>query len=447
MCCGMPRINFQRTSKQRYAKNICSVNFFFSEAVGVESYLYLYQVLFSDPDAVVPGLTRVVASDDGNEIESASPEEFFEVEEIFSNVVDAVEGKVDGSSLIVPHNKPDQKDVWREDVDPPTFQDCASDDGNHKQDTKVYSSIDAVKDIAVDDVNYKLDKISSDINTVKDIAVDDGDMKIDSVVITVDVLRDRETKEVIEDVIDKLEEMQDKGNRDDTIPLKKSKSKMFEQRLKTEVSQPKPEKILPASKKQAALDPKPALDSVLVKPKSDQLEPQGPARQAKPNIISRWIPPNNGSYTNSMHVSYPPSRYNSAPPVLSCITSDSGSNLKDSIGAVILEDVSSEQKSQMVEPLKSTDSPKEISTTPIIPTSTTGLQQSVSIPLPPPYIPFPPPPPPPPPPPFLSTPRSSLLDLQSFQENATPIPSLPVIGDAVSRMSLAASPQIGRAHV
>ncbi|MBA0718334.1 hypothetical protein Golax_006089, partial [Gossypium laxum] len=316
------------------------------------------EVLFSDPDAVVPGLTRVVASDDGNEIESASPEEFFEVEEIFSNAVDAVEGKVDDSSLIVPHNKPDQKDVWREDVDPPTFQDCASDDGNHKQDTKVYSSIDAVKDIAVDDVNYKLDTISSDINTVKDIAVDDGDMKIDSVVFTVDVLRDRETKEVIEDVIDKLDEMQDKGNRDDTIPLKKSESKMFEQRLKTDVSQPKPEKLLSASKKQAALDPKPTLDSVLVKPKKDQLEPQGPARQAKPNIISRWIPPNNGSYTNSMHVSYPPSRYNSAPPVLSSITSDSGSNRKGSIGAVILEDVSSEQKSQMVEPLKSTDSPK-----------------------------------------------------------------------------------------
>ncbi|PPD95768.1 hypothetical protein GOBAR_DD07203 [Gossypium barbadense] len=330
------------------------------------------EVLFSDPDAVVPGLTRVVASDDGNEIESASPEEFFEVEEIFSNAVDAVEGKVDDSSLIVPHNKPDQKDVWREDVDPPTFQDCASDDGNHKHDTKVYSSIDAVKDIAVDDVNYKLDKISSDINTVKDIAVDDGDMKIDSVVFTVDVLRDRETKEVIEDVIDKLEEMQDKGNRDDTIPLKKSESKMFEQRLKTDVSQPKPEKLLSASKKQAALDPKPTLDSVLVKPKKDQLEPQGPARQAKPNIISRWIPPNNGSYTNSMYVSYPPSRYNSAPPVLSSITSDSGSNRKGSIGAVILEDVSSEQKSQLVEPLKSTDSPKEISTTPIIPTSTTA---------------------------------------------------------------------------
>ncbi|KAK8993947.1 hypothetical protein V6N11_008159 [Hibiscus sabdariffa] len=321
---------------------------------------------------------RVVASEDGNEIESASPEEFFEVEEIFSNPVDAVEGKVDDGSLVVPHNKPDQKDVRREDVDPPTFQDCASDDGINKQGATVYSSLDAVKDIAVDDVNYKLDKISSDINTVKDIAIDDGDMKIDSVVFPADVLRARETREVIEDVVDKLEEIEDEGNRDDTIPPKKLQSKLFEQSLETDISQPKPEELLPASKKQAAPDPEPALDSVLEKPQRDQLEPQAPpARQAKPIIISRWIPPNNGFRVKPMHVSYPPSRYNSAPPLLSNITSltdsDSGSDIEGSTEALVLKDFSSEHNSKKVEPLKGTDSPKEISTTSIIPTSSTGL--------------------------------------------------------------------------
>ncbi|KAK8511735.1 hypothetical protein V6N12_000779 [Hibiscus sabdariffa] len=408
------------------------------------------EVLFSDPDAVVPGLTRVVASEDGNEIESASPEEFFEVEEIFSNPVDAVEGKVDDGSLVVPHNKPNQKDVWREDVDPPTFQDCASDDGINKQGATVYSSLDAVKDIAVDDVNYKLDKISSDNNTVKDIAIDDGDMKIDSVVFTADVLRARETREVIEDVVDKLEEIEDEGNRDDTIPSKKLQSKMFEQSLKTDISEPKPEELLPASKKQAAPDPEPALDSVLEKPERDQLEPQAPpARQAKPIIISRWIPPNNGFRVKPMHVSYPPSRYNSAPPLLSNITSltesDSGSDVEGSTGDLVLKDVSSEHNSKKVEPLKGTDSPKEISTS-IIPTSSTGLQQSVSIPPSslPTHLPSQPPPPPPPPPFPPTTSRSSLMVLQSSQENATPKPPpppppLPAIGDAVSRMSLAAS--------
>ncbi|XVF09016.1 hypothetical protein REPUB_Repub07fG0054100 [Reevesia pubescens] len=378
------------------------------------------EVLFTDPDAVVPRLTRLVASEDGNEIESASPEEFFEVEEIFSNAVDAPEGKVDDNSQMVHDNKSEQKDVWREDVDPPTFQDCPSDDGTNKHDVKVDSSVDAVKDIAVDDVNCKLDKkMDFGINAVKDIAVDDG---VDSVVFTVNVLRDRETKEVMENVLDKLEEMEDKGNREDTVSLKNSESKILLHTLKTDVSKPKPEKILPASKKQAGLGLKPASDSVLVKPKSKQLETQGPpAKQANPNDISRWSPPNKGSYTNSMHVSYPPSRYNSAPPVLSSSTalkeSNLGANLKGSTGAVISEDVLSEQKSQKVDPMKPSDSPKEISTT-MIPTSPPCLQQSVSIPPSPspPLSPSPPPPPPPPPPP------------------------LPVIGNAVSKTSLAASP-------
>ncbi|CAI9283995.1 unnamed protein product [Lactuca saligna] len=41
-------------------------------------------------------------------------------------------------------------------------------------------------------------------------------------------------------------------------------------------------------------------------------------RQAKPDALSKWIPSNKGSYTNSMHIYYPPtaSRHVSAPPVL-----------------------------------------------------------------------------------------------------------------------------------
>ncbi|OMO87296.1 hypothetical protein CCACVL1_09139, partial [Corchorus capsularis] len=346
------------------------------------------EVLFTDPDAVVPPLTRVVANEDGNEIESASPEEFFEVEEIFSNAVDALEGKVDDENPTVHDNKPDSrehKDVWREDVDPPSFLDCASDDGNHKQDVKVDSSMDAVKDIAVDDVNYKLNKMDSDLNAVKDIAVDDGDIKVGSVVFTVDVLGDSETKEVTGDELDKLEQIEDKGDREENVPLKNSESKVSQQRLKNDVSKPKTEKALPTSKNRSGLGPKPASDSVLVKPKSKQLEPQGPpARQAKPNSVSRWIPPNKGSYTNSMHVSYPPSRYNSAPPVLSSSVaskeSNSGANLKGSTGAVVTKDIASEQRSQKAEPTKPSDSPKEIPATPVAPTSPPGLLQPVSIP-------------------------------------------------------------------
>ncbi|KAL6205293.1 hypothetical protein ACLB2K_022555 [Fragaria x ananassa] len=48
-------------------------------------------VLFSDADAVLPNLTTVVASDDGNETETASPEQSYEVEEIFSDATIEIE--------------------------------------------------------------------------------------------------------------------------------------------------------------------------------------------------------------------------------------------------------------------------------------------------------------------------------------------------------------------
>ncbi|KAL1141531.1 hypothetical protein V6Z11_A11G036400 [Gossypium hirsutum] len=458
---------------------------------------FTVEVVFMDRDAVVPNLPRVATkSEDRNDGECASPEEFFEVEEIFSNAVDALEGKVDYGSQIVheikpeqkdisredvdshvldgkvdytsqighqnkpeqkdilreyvdPHaldgkvdydsqivheNKPEQKDILREDVDPLRIQECSTYDGNKKQDVKFDSSIDAVKDIAMDDVNYKIHmKLDSDVNAVKDIAVDDGDIK-------------RETKEVAEDVLGKLEDTAETGNREEAVPLKK-------QRLKTDVSRPKPEKILPISKKQDGLFPKPASDSALVKPKSRQLEPQGqPARPAKPNAVSRWIPPNKGSYANSMHVSYPPSRPNSSPPVPSSTLrkSKSVSNLKGSTGAVISKDVSSkqkvqkvddtktskdfssEQKGQKVDLTKPSDYPKEIYAAPIIPTPLPGLQQSVYIPPSTPAAAPPPAPPSPPPP-------RSLLASQSLEENTISILPPPLSGN-VSRMSFAALP-------
>ncbi|KAK8587452.1 hypothetical protein V6N12_021945 [Hibiscus sabdariffa] len=469
-----------------------------------------FKVKFTDPDAVVPRLTRVTTSEDGNEIESGSPEEFFEVEEIFSNVVDMLDGKVHDGSLAVHDKKLEQKDVRREDVDPHRFQELASNDGNKKQDVKVDSRIDAVKDIAVDDVNYKLHKkmdsdtnavkdiavdegdikvgsveftiealrdretnyklhkkMDSNTNAVKDIAVDEGDIKVGSVEFTIDALRDRETKAVTEDVIGKLEDVEDSVSREDIVPLKRP-------RLETVISSPKPEKLPPASKKWSGLFPKTASDSALVKPKSKQLESHGHhARQAKPNAISRWIPPNKGSFVNSMHVSYPSSRHSSASlsGTMNLRKSKSGSNLKVFTGAVISKDVlfrqkslkvdhvkawkdvSFEQKGQKVDHVKASDCTKEIFITPIIPTSLPGLEQSVYIPpstsqpspSPPPAPPLPPLSPPPPAPPLPPLPprsppppRPSLLVSQSLQENTFILPSLPA-GD-VSRMPSAASP-------
>ncbi|KAK8515896.1 hypothetical protein V6N12_016202 [Hibiscus sabdariffa] len=414
-----PKTPATRSSKLLFStsKKKNQVRHFLKEECALDQFPkdFRTEVLFTDPDAVVPHLTEVIASEDGNENESAAPEEFFEVEEIFSNAVNALEGKVEDDNLVCHDNKVEKKDVWRENVGPSKFQDCVPDYGNYRQDVKVDSSLDAVKDIAVDDVNYKLEKrMDSDVNAVKDITVDDGVIKVASVTFTVDLPRERETMEVIEDVHGKLEEMDDKGNRKDCVPLKNPESKMLHPRLKTDVSKPKSEKIPSSSKKQAGIGPKPALDSLLVKPKSKQPEAQGPpARQAKP-AVSRWIPSNKGSYTNSMHVSYPPnsmdvsyapSRYNSASPGVSNSAtlkdSHSSPSQKGSNGALNSKDVSSKQKG-----VKASPSPSP--------------------------SPSPPPPPPPPPPP-----KFSLMYSQPLQENATfVIPPSPPPPPLESRYSL-----------
>ncbi|KAL5746782.1 hypothetical protein ACOSQ2_024079 [Xanthoceras sorbifolium] len=415
------------------------------------------EVLFSDADAVavVPNLTTVVTSEDGNETGSASPEEFFEVEEIFSNVVDSQEGKGDSDTQTVLETKQndiDHKEVWKEDVDPPTFQDCASDDGHHKHDVKVDPNVDAVKDITVDDVKYTLDEIlESDMHAVKDIIVDDGDTKLDTMIVATDLMRNMETKELIEDVCSKLAEMEDKGEKEDAAALKNLPSKVPQRQISDKL-------LPPAPKKQPTLNSKPAGDTVLVKQKVKQQEPQVNPRLAKPNTVSRWIPPNKGSYTNSMHVSYPPQRYNSAPPSLALSSSfkESGSGINSKASSpltspvsVVSKDVTTERMGRKVEsvnPANSTPGTRSSSPTPLSPSLVT--QQEASSPLspppppspslPPPTAPVPPPPPPPPPPhsniSLLGTfpPKSSSQHSIFLKESAPPPP---LFGIAVSRSS------------
>ncbi|KAK0597157.1 hypothetical protein LWI29_022315 [Acer saccharum] len=395
------------------------------------------EVLFSDADAVVPNLTTVVANEDENEaeFESASPEEFFEVEELFSNVVDSQEGKGDYDTQTVHETEPndiDHKEVWKEDVDPPTFQDCASDDGHHKHDVKVVDlNVDAVKDITVDDVKYTLDeRLETDMHAVKDITVDDGDIKLDSMTVATDLLRNVETKESIEDVCDNQEEIEDKGEKEDAAALKNLPSKVSQRQ--------KSDKLLPpAPKKQPTLNSKPVGDTVLVKQKVKQHEPQANSRLAKPNTVSRWIPPNKGSYTNSMHVSYPPQRYNSAPPCLAISSSfkesSSGTNSKapsplSSPVSVVSKDVTTERMGRKVESLKpanstpGTELPTHLS--PFL-----GTQEVSSPLLPPPPSPSLSPPtvlfPPPPPPPPLSHFNNSLLVSRSSSSLQSPPPPPP----------------------
>lgn len=109
----------------------------------LKAYSYLDQVLFADGHtSIVPNLSTLRANEDGNEAESALPEDFFEAEEIFSNAIVTQEAKGhydthtdhDNLSIDVEH-----KEVFRD-----TF-----DDRSHKEARKMDFNVDAVKDIAL----------------------------------------------------------------------------------------------------------------------------------------------------------------------------------------------------------------------------------------------------------------------------------------------------------
>ncbi|KAK4437026.1 Formin-like protein 20 [Sesamum alatum] len=77
------------------------------------------EVLFSDADSVQSAITtEEVVSEDGNEAESASPEDSFEVEEIFNSVVDGQDDKMQSDSLTVLASSPD-KVPWNLEVSIP----------------------------------------------------------------------------------------------------------------------------------------------------------------------------------------------------------------------------------------------------------------------------------------------------------------------------------------
>ena len=105
MFCGVQRTSFQRSSKQRYDLVLLRWHVLYLKLYGLNAYSYLYQVIFSDADAVLPIITT--ESEDEDEEESASPEEFFEVEEIFSNVVDGQDrkGNLDTHIVLEENNK------------------------------------------------------------------------------------------------------------------------------------------------------------------------------------------------------------------------------------------------------------------------------------------------------------------------------------------------------
>ncbi|KAH1246426.1 Formin-like protein 20 [Glycine max] len=327
---------------------------------------FRFEVLFLDADAVIPNLTTFNASEYANDTECASPEaeEFYEAEEIFSNIIDAQEGKGDYDSPMVLDDG-SHKELWKEYSDPHTFQDFMLDDGIHQQ---------------VDDVKYKLDeRVVSDTHALKDIGVDYGVTFM--------------TKEVSVDVHDELSGMQNKCDEDNN------------------------------EKKQLPSSSKPVGDTVVPKQKTKEQEPHGfQAKQAKPNATTRWIPSNKGSYQDSMHVSYPPSRNNNSPANLSNVTSAKekitdakGKSISGSyVSEVIVSmDMRNDLKSCIGDNSKSSDNIAEIDSNSPLPSllsvKETSLQSATQTPQQSYNQMLQLHPPPPPPPPFFGQNRGSFI--------------------------------------
>ncbi|XP_024635415.2 formin-like protein 20 isoform X3 [Medicago truncatula] len=373
------------------------------------------EVLFLDADAVIPNLPAVKVSRDENETESGSPDEFYEVEDFFINVNDGPDSPVVRDDAVDSGN---HKDVWKEYSDPPASQDSSTpDDGIHQQIGRTDSGINEVKDITVDDVKYKLEeRVDSDTHAVKDIAVDDGNNKSTSTAVTFDMMETLDTQEVTLDANDELAVMQNNYDDDNNATLKE---------LEPEDGQQKHDlaRSISAEEKQLPLNSNPVGDVVAEKEKTEQQEPQGfHAKQAKENETTRGIPSTKGSYNESMHVLYPPTRHSTSPTALSNDTSPRGkmTNAKGRLGssfhvneAVDSMETTNDLKSCNRDNSESSESIGEIdskaqlsslmpiteschqSTTPASQFSTDQVLQ-------------PHPPPPPPPPPRRISPSSSL---------------------------------------
>ncbi|CAM8943384.1 unnamed protein product [Rhodiola kirilowii] len=279
------------------------------------------EVLFLDADSFVHVQTTETTMENSNENGFASPEEFFEVEEIFSNFVNGQNTKGEQSNTFKDRLEVEglEKDVWKEEVDPHTFQDCTAEDVNQRPGVTVHpSSSHAVKDIGMDIMHGTQDR---KIDEVKDIVVDQWDYKADPSSAIIDRARNKTSKEVVIEMYEDSEMTRDTLRVNLVETTEKLDFKVQEQKVSSDVGGRKTDKILlPMMKKPPTFFTKAVVDTADGKQKAKQQEPSFSLAKSPKPTVSKWIPSNKGSYTNSMHVAYPPTRTTSAPPSLAAVT-------------------------------------------------------------------------------------------------------------------------------
>nr|GMD35831.1 formin-like protein 20 [Ipomoea batatas] len=315
--------------------------------------------------------------DDESETEVASPDEFFEVDEISSSIVDGHEGRVSSDTPAARESAQNDKSsepVLKEELEHHSFLDCASDEGNRRHDGRIGSNYRASKSCPFGNENEVLVSINVDPKfscSIESQAVfpgvhdnsDEGKNNQDRDGTLTQKLERQGSEQKMDDdsnrqqsdnvplaapkkqplansttsadafgttnesehqdsqavfpVHGKLDE--EENNQDEeSISTQELEREGSEQKMDADSNKQQCDNVPPAApKKQPLANSTTSADHFGAKTESKQQESQGSlSRQAKPKTISWQMASSEGSYTNLIHVSDPPSRCNSAPPAL-----------------------------------------------------------------------------------------------------------------------------------
>ncbi|KAI3686528.1 hypothetical protein L1987_80207 [Smallanthus sonchifolius] len=230
------------------------------------------EVLFVDADPLPSIITTDTrGSSDGSETSGyGSADEFFEVEDIFSNAVESHDLKVDPVNLL-------EDDISGFEVEPHSSKDYTSYDANQNHHVKVDPNRQLMEDVdlnnrIVKDVDLK-NTIVNDLD-LKNTTFKDVDLKpkiVNEVDLKPKIVNEVDLKSKVESLEAKLDSLVEE--------MKTKKEKGEHQMVK---------KVEPASRK------------------SLRKESPTSVRQAQSNAVSRWISSNKGTFTNSRHMSAPP---------------------------------------------------------------------------------------------------------------------------------------------
>ncbi|KAL0357454.1 UNVERIFIED_CONTAM: Formin-like protein 20 [Sesamum calycinum] len=351
------------------------------------------EVLFSAADSV-PSIITSESIDEDDDESVASPEEFFEAEEIFSSLFEGKDGRGEFDNhtiqVIAQDDESHHKVARKDDFQHHAFQGYPADEAIHRHDHKMEP-----------DSNWSGNRI----------------LHSESRSVIADVPGNAETKSEDAGICKKSEEKENKQSPEVPTLMNKIDKQGPEQKLAADNNKQKLDKGLSTvQKKQPVSSSKSASDAVGTSKKTKQQDSQSSsARLARPNSVSRWIPSNKGSYTNSMHVYYPPSRHNSAPALLALSKdSPSGGKSKPQLVTAASEAIATVGRSSVSGRGKHASCPSSLdlsmaqevssptfSSNPQVGHEVQELspdQQPPAPSFPSTSSPFPPPPPPPPPP-------------------------------------------------